>query len=72
MFVKANKNFVIHFIIIITFEFLNYNVNIFINLIVNDKNNRYMSRFSKENSKLLTRVYSARFLQHMKVVFFFE
>ena len=32
----------------------------------------FMSRFFKKNLKLLTRVYSIRFFQHIKVVFFFE
>ena len=47
-------------------------IDIFINFIITLLFSQNLSRFSKKNSKLLTRVYSTRFLQHMKVMFFFK
>ena len=42
MFVETSENFVICLIIIITFEFLDHNIKIFFDLIVNNRNSRHI------------------------------
>ena len=40
MFVETNENFMICLITIVTFKFLDYNVKILFDLVINNKNNR--------------------------------